>query len=109
MARQNQNNACPGMCTRSRNPRRLQTAAMLGSVTVLFFACAPKASDAEIEQMCDRLLILRNEAGNRTMKAECIETAKAEGVSARQARCRISAVNTQEYWNRCRTGEARNP
>ncbi len=40
---------------------------------------------------------------------KCIADAKKEGISSRQALCRISAVNATEYWVRCRTGEARTP
>jgi hypothetical protein len=36
-----------------------------------------------------------------------VADARKEGVSRRQARCRITAINAQEYWTRCRTGEAR--
>ena len=69
--------------------------------------CAEKASDAEIEEMCARLAVLRNKPKDEAMKASCITEARAEGISRRQARCRVAAVNTQEYWNRCRTGEKR--
>lgn len=69
--------------------------------------CAEEASEAEIERMCERLLVLRDKSGDEKMKAGCVAEAKEKGVSRRQAMCRIMAVNTQEYWNRCRTGEAR--
>ena len=70
-------------------------------------ACAPKASEEEIERMCDRLAALRGKAKDGGMKQKCAAEARREGISKRQARCRISAVNTQEYWSRCRTGDAR--
>ena len=69
--------------------------------------CAEEASEADIERMCERLVVLRDRSGDDKMKAACIAEAKENGVSRRQAMCRILAVNTQEYWNRCRTGEAK--
>ena len=70
-------------------------------------ACAPKASEEEIDDMCAHLLELRGKTGDEAMKVKCKADAQKEGVTQKQARCRISAANTQEYWNRCRTGEAR--
>lgn len=70
-------------------------------------SCAEKAKGEEIAQMCDRLLELRGKVGDEAMKAACVKEAIEEGISKRQALCRISAINTQEYWNRCRTGEPR--
>lgn len=79
----------------------------LGMAQIAFLpSCAEKASDNEIAQMCERLTVLRNKVGDEAMKSACITEAMAEGVSKRQALCRIAAVNTQEYWNRCRTGGA---
>ncbi len=57
--------------------------------------------------MCDHLGALRGEGGDEAKKQRCVAEARREEISQRQARCRISAVNTQEYWNRCRTGAAR--
>ncbi len=73
-------------------------------------ACTPPpATDKEIEQMCDRLVVLRGNGPIKTNKKKCIADAKKEGISKQQARCRISAVNATEYWVRCRTGKARTP
>ena len=57
--------------------------------------------------MCEHLKVLRDNARIETDVKKCIADAWKEGISQKQALCRISAVNTQEYWNRCRTGEAR--
>ena len=69
-------------------------------------SCAPGATDGELEQMCAHLKELRGKKIETDIE-KCISEAKAEGVSRRQALCRISAVNTTEYFVRCRTGEAR--
>jgi len=57
--------------------------------------------------MCERLAVLRGEEQDEAKTKKCVAQAVQEGVSQRQARCRIQAVNKQEYWNRCRTGAAR--
>jgi len=77
------------------------------ALVLVALACAPKASDEEIDHMCAHLLEMRGKTGDEAMKAKCIAEAHKEGVTEKQARCRIAAVNLQEYWNRCRTGEAR--
>jgi hypothetical protein len=57
--------------------------------------------------MCQHLTELRGEEQDEAVTKQCVADARKQGVSQRQARCRITAINTQEYWNRCRTGEAR--
>ncbi len=79
----------------------------IGMLAALALACSPQATDEEIEQMCRRLVELRKKESDQAMKESCIAEAKAEKISQRQARCRASAVNALEYWNRCRTGAAR--
>ena len=69
--------------------------------------CAPKATNQELQQMCEQLSVLRKEKPGESNLQKCIAEAEKEGVSQRQARCRIAAINLQEYWNRCRRGEAR--
>jgi len=76
---------------------------LVGGIT----GCAPEATLQELEQMCTHLAELRGEVQDKAKLDECVAEAKKEGTSQRQARCRISAVNKSEYWNRCRTGEAR--
>ncbi len=78
-----------------------------GVLFALVSSCAPKATDEEISNMCDRLLALRGKEGDEAMKRSCVTEAEQEGVSGRQARCRMDAVNLQEYWHRCRTGDPR--
>jgi len=87
--------------------------AFIVSISVLLAAgvagsCAPDATDDELRLMCERLRELRD-GKTETDVRRCADDARAEGISRRQARCRISAVNATEYWVRCRTGEARNP
>lgn len=80
------------------------------SVVILagaFSACAPTATDDEIQKMCEHLSVLRAQTDIKTDLGKCVAEAKKEGISERQARCRISASNTSEYFVRCRTGEAR--
>ena len=77
------------------------------ALLALLAGCAEKATDTEIDKMCDRLLELRGKPGDAAMKEQCVREARTEGVLKRRALCRIHAVNTQEYWNRCRTGEPR--
>ena len=81
----------------------LLTITLSGAIT----SCAESASDREIEKMCLHLAKLRGEEQDKSELKKCIKEAKKEGVSKRQALCRISAVNVTEYWVRCRTGEAR--
>ena len=81
--------------------------APIAVLAAMLSACASNASDEEISKMCDRLLELRDKEGDEAMKESCVTDARNEGVTERQARCRITAVNLQEYWHRCRTGEAR--
>ena len=69
--------------------------------------CSQKASSDEIEQMCHKLAQLRNKIKDKAQIKQCIAEAKKESLSKRQAQCRISAVNLQEYWVRCRTGKAK--
>ena len=70
-------------------------------------ACQTNATDQDIEDMCAHLMELRSDMNIETDVKKCIADAKKEGISSRQALCRISAVNATEYWIRCRTGEAR--
>jgi len=77
------------------------------SLGVGAMSCAPAATDGELTRMCERLRVLREEDQDEAAANKCIAEAKMEGVSQRQALCRISAVNKTEYWVRCRTGEAR--
>ncbi|MCP4675836.1 MAG: hypothetical protein GY854_10085 [Deltaproteobacteria bacterium] len=70
-------------------------------------SCKTDATDQELEQMCDHLVVLRGEEKVKSVQDKCIADARKEGVSQRQALCRISAVNKSEYWVRCRTGKAR--
>ena len=77
---------------------------VVGSAT---FSCAPQADDEELQKMCEHLKELRGDGKIETDVNECISEGKREGVTKRQAQCRISASNTQEYFVRCRTGEAR--
>ena len=72
-------------------------------------ACKTDATDQEIEKMCEHLMELRSNMNIETDVKKCIADAKKEGVSRRQALCRISAINVTEYWVRCRTGKARTP
>ena len=85
---------------------RTLIALSLAAVAALH-ACAPAATEEELTQMCARLQVLRDEEPDPAARKRCVDEARREGISRRQARCRISAVNKQEYWNRCRTGEAR--
>jgi len=85
---------------------RLSSALVL-ALAAVSTACAPEAGEAELRQMCEHLAELRGEAADEAATKRCVDEARVEGVSLRQARCRIFAVNTQEYWTRCRTGEAR--
>ncbi|MBN2524992.1 MAG: hypothetical protein JXR76_01275 [Deltaproteobacteria bacterium] len=59
--------------------------------------------------MCSHLLELRNKKEDQQMFSDCVNQAQTEEVTKKQARCRIYAVNKQEYWIRCRTGEPRSP
>jgi len=71
-------------------------------------SCEPRATDEELERMCAHLAELRE--GSKKIEIDvdqCVADAREEGVSRKQALCRISAVNPLEYWVRCRTGEAR--
>ena len=77
-------------------------------LTASFVSCAPKATDQELERMCAHLTELRGDSDIETDVNQCIADARKEGISHKQAMCRISAVNASEYWVRCRTGEARN-
>lgn len=70
-------------------------------------SCAEAASDQEIIEMCEHLAEIRGKDKSVQNTKKCIDEAKKEGVSKRQALCRISAINKSEYWNRCRTGEAK--
>ena len=71
-------------------------------------SCQPEASDRELEQMCEHLADLREGSKKISIDVDqCVAEAKKEGVTRKQALCRISAVNPLEYWVRCRTGEAR--
>jgi hypothetical protein len=80
---------------------------LLAACALAATACAEEpASDAQLRKMCERLEELRGKR-EPTDVAGCVDEARREGVSGRQARCRISAANTTEYWVRCRTGEAR--
>lgn len=83
----------------------LVLAALLLAVAVL--GCNPEASDTEIKLMCERLTVLRRSEDDRKMLRQCVLEAQREGVSKRQAQCRIEASNKLEYWNRCRTGAPR--
>ena len=83
--------------------RLVIAAALLASLS----GCTEKADDTDIDRMCDHLLELRGNVGDTAMKEACVREARTEGVPKRRALCRIRAVNTQEYWNRCRTGEPR--
>ena len=76
-------------------------------MTVPLISCESKATDEEIEKMCAHLAKLRSSGRIETDVDECVKEGKREGMSRRQALCRISAVNTTEYFVRCRTGEAR--
>ena len=76
---------------------------------VTLASCAPAPTDQELGQMCERLRVLRGEPEDEAAVARCVADSEREGVSQRQARCRISAVNKSEYWNRCSTGEPRQP
>lgn len=76
-------------------------------LTASLVSCAPEATDREIEQMCAHLAELRDDSDIETDVKRCIADARKEGISRKQAMCRISAVNASEYWVRCRTGEAR--
>ena len=82
-------------------------AIMSALVALAIVACASKATDRELDRMCVHLLELRGKVGDKAMMMSCVENAKKENVTQKQALCRISAVNIQEYWHRCRTGEAR--
>ena len=77
------------------------------AVALTSCASAPEVTDEELKQMCQRLVVLRGEEPDVAKTKKCVAEARKEGVSQRQARCRIQAVNKQEYWNRCRTGAAR--
>lgn len=70
-------------------------------------ACDPAATDQELKTACARLVELRKEQPDATVLKQCVADARREGTTSRQARCRAAAVNPQEYWVRCRTGEAR--
>ena len=71
-------------------------------------ACSPAtATEDELEAMCAHLAELRKEVSDEAKTRQCVADAKREGISPKQARCRAAAINLQEYWVRCRTGEAR--
>jgi len=84
--------------------------ARLGLLLVVAIAassCSDPPTDEELTAMCKRLAELRGEEPDAAAAKQCVAAARAEGVSRRQALCRIQAINTQEYWNRCRTGAPR--
>ena len=68
--------------------------------------CAPGPTDDELTAMCEHLAELRKEAPDEARAKQCIADAKRDGTTPKQARCRATAANLQEYWVRCRTGEA---
>lgn len=70
-------------------------------------ACTAAATDDELAAMCTHLAELRKEAPDPAVHEQCVAEARREGTTPKQARCRAAAVNLQEYWVRCRTGEAR--
>ena len=84
--------------------KALTTILLVLGLSVVATSCKTDATDQEIEKMCEHLLDLRSNMNIETDVKKCIADAKKEGVSRRQALCRISAVNTSEYWVRCRTG-----
>ncbi|MBN2803773.1 MAG: hypothetical protein JXR91_11810 [Deltaproteobacteria bacterium] len=73
----------------------------------MFTGCKETANDNEIKKMCLHLLELRKSTNIKTDINQCIKESKENKISKRAALCRISSVNTLEYFNRCRTGYAR--
>ena len=71
-------------------------------------ACAGKATDQEVEQMCRHLAELRGPKGDdaETSAAEELGKCKADrmvaDVSSETAACRIAAKDVDTFWNKCR-------
>ena len=84
--------------------KALTTILLVLGLSAVATSCKTEATEPELEQMCKHLLELRSNMNIETDVKKCIADAKKEGVSQRQALCRISAVNVSEYWVRCRTG-----
>jgi hypothetical protein len=88
-----------------KKPLAVQLASL--GIACAIGACGSIATDDELAAMCSHLAELRKEQPDETKTKQCIADAKREGTTPKQARCRAAAVNLQEYWVRCRTGEAR--
>jgi hypothetical protein len=81
-------------------------AALAVSLLLVLPACVKRASDAEVDQMCQRLVQLHPEWTTAEEQNTELEGCRAEANHNRPfkrvADCRIGAADLDTYWNRCR-------
>lgn len=85
-----------------RSVERLAAVAISVVAMVLFAACVERATDADLDRMCARLVELRPSADATEVVTKCKQDAARERTKKRIADCRAEASDLDTFWNKCR-------
>ena len=82
----------------------LVVAALLAPFGIFASCGTDRASDQQIDQMCNKLVSFytEEEAASKTRFTKCKQEAQAERPYISTAECRAKSTSTDQYWNSCR-------
>lgn len=85
--------------------RMIVVALLCVLVVAMAAACVERASEAEVDQMCQRLVQLGGAKSGST-EAEALSKCKQDAAHERTfktvAECRSKAADLDTFWNKCR-------